>query len=64
MNTTITTDTLAAVENLLRNAYKARNRANDPQFREERERLLSLASAWQFSAMELVALSDGVEVAQ
>jgi hypothetical protein len=58
------TDTASAVENLLRNAYKARNRAHLEWHRETRERLLSLASAWQFSAMELVALSDGEEVAQ
>jgi|688.fasta_scaffold2738133_1 hypothetical protein len=57
-------DTMATVENLLRNAYKARNEAVKMEKPYDRQRLISLASAWQFSAMELVALSDGVEVAQ
>lgn len=58
------TDTMKAVENLLRNAYRARNESAKVADKGERSRLLSLASAWEFSAMELVALSDGVEVAQ
>jgi hypothetical protein len=57
------TDTMGAVENLLRNAYKARNEASEAKTKEERQRLISLASCWQWSAMELVALSDGAEVA-
>ena len=59
----VNVDTMKNIENLLRNAYLARNKAQEPKYREHRERLLSLASAWQFSAMELVALSDGMEVA-
>ena len=57
------TDNAQVVETLLRAAYKARNAASIAQTRQERERLLSLASSWQWSAMEQVALCDGAVVA-
>ena len=56
-------DNVKVVETLLRAAYKARNAASIAKTKQERERLLSLASAWQWSAMEQVALCDGAAVA-